>query len=107
MLVDLLSRPDAPPVDLLVTAGSQAPMLYAIDSLERLRRGDVQARPFTPWLNIYNRRDFLSFVAARIFPGVSSIRDEEVDPGVPFPESHSAYWYHDRVYQLIRDAWPS
>lgn len=113
MLVDLLSQPDAPPVDLLVTAGSQAPMLYAIDALERLRRGETEPRPFTPWLNIYNRRDFLSFCAGRVFsgaPGAGSghwIRDEEVDPGVPFPESHSAYWYHDRVYQLIRDAWPS
>jgi hypothetical protein len=108
MLVDLLSRPDAPPVDLLVTAGSQAPMLYAIDSLERLRRGEAEPKPFTPWLNIYNRQDFLSFCASRVFPGTRQwIRDEEVDPGVPFPESHSAYWYHDRVYQLIRDAWPS
>lgn len=109
MLVDLLSRAGHPPVDLLVTAGSQSPMLYAIDSLESLRpRGNPPA-PFTPWLNIYNRQDFLSFCAERVFPGAGvrpNIRDEEVDPGVPFPESHSAYWTCDRVYQLIRDAWP-
>lgn len=105
MLVDLLSRQEHPRVDLLVTAGSQSPMLFAIDALEGLRWGQA-ARPFTPWLNIYNRQDFLSFVAARIFPGVPGIRDEQVDPGVPFPESHSAYWYHDKVYELIRESWP-
>jgi alpha-beta hydrolase superfamily lysophospholipase len=107
MLVDLLSRRDHPRVDLLVTAGSQSPMLYAIDALEGIRWGKAETRPFTPWLNIYNRHDFLSFRATRIFNGVSSIRDEEVDPGVPFPESHSAYWYHPKVYELIRAAWPA
>jgi hypothetical protein len=106
MLVDLLSRPNAPPVDLLVTAGSQAPFLYALDALEGIRRGQAAPVPFTPWLNFYNRQDFLSFCAARVFPGVKDITDVEVDPGVPFPESHSAYWYHDKVYARIRDAWP-
>lgn len=107
MLVDLLSRPQAPRVDLLVTAGSQAPMLYAIDALEQVRWGQAQPAPFTPWLNFYNPRDFLSFCAARIFPGVAGIRDVEIDPGVPFPESHSAYWVHDPVYEAIVDAWPA
>lgn len=122
ILVDLLSRAGAPPVDLLVTAGSQAPMLYAIDSLEQIRWGQAQPAPFTPWLNIYNRQDFLSFCAARVFAGADGtdgtdgtsgaagarrIQDEEVDPGVPFPESHSAYWTHGKVYELIRDAWPA
>ena len=107
ILVDLLSRAGAPTVDLLVTAGSQAPMLYAIDALEQIRWGRAPPAPFTPWLNIYNRQDFLSFCAARIFGGAAGIQDEEVDPGVPFPESHSAYWVHDRVYELIRDAWPA
>jgi hypothetical protein len=64
-------------------------------------------RPFTPWLNIYNRSDFLSFCAERVFPGIDGIQDSGVDPGVPFPEAHSAYWYHDPVYELIKSAWPS
>ncbi len=106
ILVDLLSRADHPPVDYLVTAGSQSPLLYAIDALATLRRGSAAPKPFTPWLNIYNRQDFLSFCAARVFPEIRGIQDEEVDPGVPFPESHSAYWTCDRVYQLIRKAWP-
>ena len=110
MLVDLLSRPlsraEAPRVDLLVTAGSQAPLLYAYDALEGLRRNQPLPAPFTPWLNLYNRHDFLSYCAGRVFPESSGITDVEVDPGVPFPEAHSAYWYHVPVYERIRDAWP-
>ena len=74
VLVDLLSRPGAPPVDLLVTAGSQSPMLYAIDALDSIRWGKAQPRPFTPWLNIYNRQDFLSFRAARSSRGWAASR---------------------------------
>ncbi|HZF12050.1 MAG TPA: hypothetical protein VFE33_24960 [Thermoanaerobaculia bacterium] len=107
MLVDLLSRQEHPRVDLLVTAGSQSPMLYAIDALEGIRWGKPATRPFTPWLNIYNRQDFLSFRASKIFAGVPDVEDVEVDPKVPFPESHSAYWYHDKVYELIRKRWPA
>lgn len=88
-----------------MTAGSQSPMFFAVDALERLRPGAASA-PFRPWLNIYDRRDFLSFVATGIWPDVDGLTDAEVDSGVPFPQSHSAYWHTDRTYQLIRDAWP-
>src|SRR6185295_10353436 len=88
VLVDLLSGDDAPAVDLLVTAGSQSPLLYAIDALGSLRPGQGTPRPFVPWLNIYNHRDFLSFLAREAFSGVEGIEDVEVDTGVPFPESH-------------------
>jgi hypothetical protein len=67
MLVDLLSRPNHPDVAKLITVGSQAPLFYAIDSLETLRPGDTAVHPFVPWLNIYDRADFLSYVAADIF----------------------------------------
>lgn len=110
ILVDLLSRDkdayDA--VDLLVTAGSQSPLFFAIDSLETLRPSASGQRLFKPWLNIYNRSDFLSFCAKPIFgPDDDRIWDESVDPGVPFPASHGAYWQHDRTYELIKSHWPS
>ena len=41
--------------------------------------------PFTPWLNIYNEADLLSFCAERVFPGTGGIRDVAVDAGVRFP----------------------
>lgn len=106
-LVDLLSRDDRPTLDRLVTVGSQAPLFFAIDALGLLRPGEPERRPFTPWLNIYNRRDFLSFCAKKVFPKEREIQDQEVDPGVPFPESHSAYWNDDRTFQLIGKFWPS
>ncbi|MBY8847139.1 hypothetical protein [Streptomyces sp. SP2-10] len=104
-MVDLLSGDNAPHVDLLVTVGSQSPYLYLLDSLESLRPGE-DAKPFTPWLNIYSQADFLSFRVAPVFAGVDGIFDEEVDSGVPFPESHSAYWAHDETYDLIGEHWP-
>jgi hypothetical protein len=51
-------------------------------------------------------QDLLSFCAERVFAGIDGIQDQEVDPKVPFPASHSAYWHDDKVYQLIRDNWP-
>ncbi|WP_159041778.1 hypothetical protein [Streptomyces aureus] len=104
-MVDLMSGDDAPHVDLLVTVGSQAPYLYLLDSLVSLRPGQ-DAKPFTPWLNIYSPADFLSFRAAPAFPDVDGIVDEEVDAGVPFPESHSAYWSQKETYSLIGQHWP-
>jgi hypothetical protein len=107
MLVDLLTRETPPVADALVTVGSQAPLLYAIDSLQRLRPSETDPQPFVPWLNVYDRSDLLSFCAEATFPGVTGINDHEVESGVPFPEAHSAYWRNDRVYELIRDAWPA
>jgi hypothetical protein len=106
VLMDLLTADQAPPVDLLVTAGSQSPLFFAIDALGSLRLGQDVPPPFTPWLNIYNRQDLLSFCATRVFRGQDGIQDEEVDPGVPFPASHSAYWHDDKVYEVIHDNWP-
>lgn len=106
MLVDLLTGESPPVADALVTVGSQAPLLYAIDSLQRLRPGETDPQPFVPWLNVYDRSDLLSFCAEATFAGVSGINDQEVESGVPFPEAHSAYWRNDRVYELIRESWP-
>ena len=48
-----------------------------------------------PWLNIYDSRDFLSFVAEPLFrrrDGLASVVDLRVRSGRDFPASHSAYW---------------
>lgn len=107
ILVDLLAQEQAPVVDRLITVGSQSPLFFAIDALDRLRPGQQDPLPFTPWLNIYSRNDLLSFLATGVFPGVDGITDVEVDAGVPFPESHSAYWQLDHVFELIKEAWPA
>lgn len=107
MLVDLLTRADAPAVAKLVTVGSQSPLFFAVDSLESLRPfGLAATAPFVPWLNIYDRNDFLSYLAKDVFAAAAGIDDQEVKSGVPFPDAHSAYWENDRTYELIASFWP-
>lgn len=117
--VDLLSDPaimtgpQPPRVDTLVTVGSQAPLLYLLDALKNLRPPpNPTVVPFSPWINIYNRQDLLSFFASGVFrpiPGGQSnaaVKDFAIDPGVPFPQSHSAYWDSPQLYKILRDYWP-
>jgi hypothetical protein len=105
-LVDLMSGDDRPEADLLITVGSQAPYLYLVDALANLRPPHPERRPFAPWLNIYNRRDLLSFCAMPVFAGVGGVEDVAVDPGVPFPESHSAYWDAPATWEAVSQKWP-
>lgn len=108
--VDLMADPAtaAEPltIDLLVTVGSQAPILYLMDSLASLSPRDPGHLPFVPWLNIYNRRDLLSFCAERVFPAATGIVDAAVEAKAPFPASHSAYWRESRTFELIREHLP-
>nr|BFE81246.1 hypothetical protein GCM10020093_038470 [Planobispora longispora] len=93
--VDLLAgRTMDPRVKLLVTVGSQAPLLYLMDALDTLtyRAEGISTRPFTPWLNIYDPSDLLSFLAGPVWPGESGIADERVDSGASVFAAHSAYW---------------
>ncbi|PWW25196.1 hypothetical protein JD79_04394 [Geodermatophilus normandii] len=100
----VMSGPDPLNVDLLVTVGSQAPYLYLLDALSSLSpRSPNRVQPFSPWLNIYNREDLLSFCAEGVFVNAAGVHDEPVDADVPFPMSHSAYWTVDRTYELIRE----
>jgi hypothetical protein len=93
-------------VELVVTVGSQAPYLFLMDALDVLRPGNA-AVPATPWLNVYDRADLLSFCASRVFPATAGIVDEAVDNGVSFPQAHSAYWEHRDLYRLLATHWPA
>ena len=97
--VDLLALPNAPKVDRLVTAGSQSPLLYEIGALYSLKPPQPLPQGFPPWLNLYDRNDFLSYVAGRLWP---TVVDVEIESGQPFPDSHSAYFGNDHVWQEIR-----
>lgn len=102
--VDLLAS-DPVEVDLLVTVGSQAPFLYEINALQSLPHGTALPAEFPRWLNIYDPRDFLSYVGRGVFPG--RVTDVEVDNREPFPASHSAYWFNDAVWAVIKEALPA
>ena len=107
-LVDLLaSWPDAP-IEACVTVGSQAPLLYAFDAIPSMPY-DERDPPHlaVPWLNVYDTRDFLSFVAEPSFrrtDGLASVVDLRVRTGKDFPKSHSAYWEQAAVWEAIATA---
>jgi hypothetical protein len=97
--VDLLALPDPPPVARLVTAGSQSPFLYELGALTSLKPPQPLPAGFPPWLNLYDRNDFLSYCAGRLWSGVE---DREIESGQPFPASHSAYFGNAEGWLAIR-----
>jgi hypothetical protein len=97
--VDLLVKECLENVALLVTVGSQAPFLYEINALHSLEFGEPLPEHFPVWLNIYDLRDFLSYVGANVFP--NKVQDVLVDSKQPFPRSHSAYWENPATWKAI------
>lgn len=97
--VDLLASQPLPPVQLLITVGSQAPFLYEIGALWSLEHDDPLPTHMPAWLNIYDPRDLLSYVGGRLFP--NRLEDVQVNNGQPFPQSHSAYWANPKVWDAI------
>jgi hypothetical protein len=103
--VDLLIDEDLRDrVKLLITVGSQAPFLYEIDALPTLSFGAPLPEHFPQWLNIYDLRDFLSYIGEGVFPG--KLRDVMVNNKQPFPESHSAYWANQETWDAIEKVLP-
>jgi hypothetical protein len=99
--VDAMLEEPIPGVERLITVGSQAPFFYEIDALAALPFGKPLPDRFPAWLNIYDHRDFLSYVAAGVFPG--RVTDKRVDNGQPFPQAHGAYWRNDAVWQHVAE----
>lgn len=96
VLVDALREAGAPQPTLLVTTGSQASLLESVGA-------GNPGTPFQPWLNVYDRRDFLGFVAQPVWPDQPGITDVAVDMGVGFPDLHGAsYLSHPELYRAIR-----
>jgi hypothetical protein len=112
MIVDLLSRAREAgplPITKLITVGSQAPVLFKFDALGtmRLKEPLPAGSPYRPWLNVFDRNDFLSFCASRAFPRVTDgIEDFEIESNVSFPEAHSAYFRQPSFFSKIAESWP-
>lgn len=106
--VDLLIEQDlSDKIACLITVGSQAPFFYEIGALQRLPYSEPLPQHFPKkWLNIYDLRDFLSYVGDRpgLFPG--KMTDVLVDNKQPFPESHSAYWANEQTWDAIEQVLP-
>jgi hypothetical protein len=107
-LVDLLASWPEAPVEACVTVGSQAPLLYTFNAITSLPYDEADPpRLPVPWLNVYDSRDFLSFVAEPLFrrsDGLASVVDLRVHSGKDFPKSHSAYWELPPVWDAIATA---
>lgn len=89
-------------VQLLITFGSQSPLLYEINALQSQKQviDDKLPEVFPPWLNIYDRNDFLSFQAANLFMS-KYLADYAISTGQPFPFAHSAYIQRDAFWDLV------
>ncbi len=98
---DLLIREEIPGVAGLVTVGSQTPFMYEIGAFPALSHPDPLPDHMPRWLNIYDRRDVLSYIGAGVFG--DRIRDVCVDNGQPFPQSHSAYWTNPEQWSAISE----
>ena len=99
--VDLLLESNPPEIDLLITVGSQAPLLYEWNALVNMEYKPGAKLPdnFPQWLNIYDEKDFLSYIGAEIFP--DQVEDKKVSNGKPFPASHGDYWDNQMVWEII------
>jgi len=103
---DLLAESSLPAVKLLVTVGSQAPVLHEMDALSSLDWDEGLPGHFPErWLNVYDRSDPLSFLAEPIF-GDDRVRDFETHTTTPFIESHSDYFFGQRqsLWRAVLDA---
>jgi hypothetical protein len=107
-LIDLLCEWPEAPVEACVTVGSQAPLLYTFDAIPSLPYDEaVPPAIAVSWLNVYDSRDLLSFVAEPLFrrsDGLASVVDLRVRSGKDFPKSHSAYWESPALWDAIATA---
>jgi len=107
-LVDLLASWPEAPVEACVTVGSQAPLLYTFDAIPSMPYDEADPPHLpVPWLNIYDTRDFLSFLAEPLFrrtDGLASVVDLRVRSGRDFPKAHTAYWELGPVWDAIATA---
>lgn len=100
--VDLFAQQDhSARVAALVTVGSQAPFLYEMDALVSLPVGR-RLPAFFPgrWLNAYDPRDPLAYVARPVFQD-GRITDRAFDTRRPLLRAHSAYWDHAPLYAWL------
>jgi hypothetical protein len=91
-------------VDLLATVGSQGSYLCSLGALPSALNGAVGDVAMPPWVNVYDPRDLLSYLAEPVFGDV--VEDVEIRSGSPFPRAHSAYFALDAFYTTLRDRLP-
>ena len=88
-------------IDLVVTVGSQSPLLFVLGASPQFQ-GPDRRDPVAPWLNLYNPRDPLSFLAAEAFAWATTPPvDVAVDDPRDLIASHTGYSTNPAVYEQI------
>lgn len=92
---DMLAEERATGLDrvrMLVTVGSQVPLLYELRALTcGVNFGTPLPDSFKArWLNAYDKRDLLAYGGEELFG--KRCQDIPVDTKTPFPTAHGAYW---------------
>jgi hypothetical protein len=82
--------------DQVVTIGTQVGLLQEMGALNRTSWDNNSS---FRWLNIFDRSDYLSYLVKPMWPNAV---DCEVSSGLPFPESHSAYFSNPDVWSRIK-----
>ena len=104
--VDLLATESQPKVTALVTAGSQAPLLFELGALWSMKPDPKEEPPyalpatFPKWHNYFDRNDFLSYSGKRLF---KEIEEKEIPSGQPFPDSHSSYFRNPQFWIEVKN----
>ena len=102
--LELLATKALPQVTMLITVGSQAPLLYELNALPTVEVGAELPASVPRWINVYDVRDLLSYSGEGVFPG--RVSDRPMDNKAPFPRSHSAYFANDAFYTLLGEVVP-
>lgn len=101
-------------IDVLVTVGSQPPLMEELKLLAISQKGipskSVPLAPHPPgakkWINIFDTNDILSFAASRVFYGV---KDFKYSTGESLLHAHSSYFirpsFQRRVGLRIKEVW--
>ncbi|MFE6256584.1 alpha/beta fold hydrolase [Agromyces sp. NPDC057865] len=101
MAIDVASGDHDGRIDLVVTVGSQSPLLYVLGASPQFQ-GPDRRDPIAPWLNLYNPRDPLSFLAAEAFAWAKTPPvDVPVDDPRDLIASHTGYSTNPAVYEQI------
>jgi hypothetical protein len=80
-------------VRMLVTVGSQVPLLYELRALTcGVNYGTPLPDGFPRWINVYDKNDLLAYAGDQLFEG--RCQDIALDTKTPFPTAHGAYWDH-------------
>ena len=105
--VDVLIQNPGLDVAHLITIGSPAALFFEMNALVACPADRPLPGHFPKWLNIYDPRDMLSYLARPAFHDDERILDRSHESGQPLLAAHSAYWASDRAWKYVWEVIPA